>query len=238
MVFDECTPYPGDARRGRASRCELSLRWARALEGGARRTTATRCSASCRAACTRTCATSRCAGLVDIGFDGYAIGGLSVGEPKDEMLRVLAHTAPRLPDGQAALPDGRRHAGGHRRRRRARHRHVRLRAADAQCAQRLAVHAPRRHQASATRATATTRRRSIATCACYTCRHFSRAYLHHLQRINEILGARLDTLHNLHYYLTLMARTARRDRRRQLREYVARFERRARASRGAARIAG
>ena len=57
------------------------------------------------------------AGLVDIGFDGYAIGGLSVGEPKEEMLRVLDHTAPRLPADAAALPDGRRHAGGPRRRR-------------------------------------------------------------------------------------------------------------------------
>ena len=54
------------------------------------------------------------------------------------------------------------------------------------------------------------------SCACYTCRHFTRAYLHHLQRANEILGARLNTMHNLHYYQELMRDLARRSRRRTL----------------------
>ena len=53
------------------------------------------------------------------------------------------------------------------------------------------------------------RARSTPACGCYTCRHFTRAYLHHLQRVNEILGARLNTIHNLHYYLGLAAGTAR-----------------------------
>ena len=143
--------------------------------------------------------------LTAIGFDGYAIGGLSVGEPKPEMLRVLAHTAPRLPARQAALPDGRGHAGGPRRRR--------LRAAST-CSTACCRRATRATAGcsratatcgSATRATAATPAPLDPTCACYTCRHFSRSYLHHLQRINEILGARLATIHNLHYYLTLMA---------------------------------
>ena len=144
------------------------------------------------------------AGLVDIGFHGYAIGGLSVGEPKEDMLRILAHCAPRLPAdrprylmgvgtpedlvaGVAAgidmfdcvLPDPQR-------------------------AQRLALH-PLRRPASMRNARHRDDERPIEPgCACYACRNFSRAYLHHLQKIDEILGARLATIHNLHYYLTLM----------------------------------
>ena len=95
MVFDECTPYPATRDEAAAS-MELSLRWARRSrdEFDAPRQSATRCSASCRAACSTTCATRRSRGSTDIGFDGYAIGGLSVGEPKDEMLRgARAHGA-------------------------------------------------------------------------------------------------------------------------------------------------
>ena len=144
------------------------------------------------------------AGLADIGFDGYAIGGLSVGEPKDEMLRVLRYDRAAAARRPAALPDGRGHAGGPRRGRGGRHRHVRLRAADAQRAQRLAVHALRRRQDPQRAPPRPTRGPLDATCGCYACRDFSRGYLHHLQRVNEILGARLATIHNLHYYLTLM----------------------------------
>ena len=86
------------------------------------------------------------AGLDDIGFDGMAIGGLSVGEPKEDMARILAHTAPQDAGGQAALPDGRRHAGRPGACGQGRHRHVRLRDADAQRAQRPPVHPLRRHQ--------------------------------------------------------------------------------------------
>ena len=98
MVFDECTPYP--ATRDEAARVDgavaaLGAALARAVRRAA---TATRCSASCRAACTTDLRDASLAGLAAIGFDGYAIGGLSVGEPKDEMLRVLdAHRAARCP---------------------------------------------------------------------------------------------------------------------------------------------
>jgi len=144
------------------------------------------------------------AGLEGIGFAGYAIGGLSVGEPKDEMLAVLGHTAPRLPPdrprylmgvgtpedivaGVAAgidmfdcvLPT-----------RNARNGSLFTRYGEVKI--RNAVH----------RADA---RPLDESCGCYTCRHFTRAYLHHLQRVNEILGARLNTIHNLHYYLWLVA---------------------------------
>ena len=171
---------------------ELSLRWARRSErvracGQSERAVRHRAGRHVRGL-----RDESLAGLTAIGFDGYAIGGLSVGEPKEEMLRVLAHIAPRLPDDKPRylmgvgtpedLVDGRLRG----------HRHVRLRAADAQRAQRLAVHALRRHQDPQRAASQRHRARSIATCGCYTCRHFSRAYLHHLQRVNEILGARLD----------------------------------------------
>ena len=99
MIFDECTPYPATEKQA-AIRC--SCRCAGPSAPGARfaGNRRTRCSASCRAACTRTCASESLAGLRAIGFDGYAIGGLSVGEPKEERERILAHTAPRLPADQ------------------------------------------------------------------------------------------------------------------------------------------
>ena len=130
----------GDARGGRASRC--SCRCAgRSARSARTKATRTRSSASCRAACTRSCATNRSRGSVAIGFDGYAIGGVSVGEPKEDMERIVAHTAPRLPaDAPRYLmgvgtPEDLVEAVL------ARHRHVRLRAAHAQRAQRLALHA-------------------------------------------------------------------------------------------------
>ena len=143
--------------------------------------------------------------LQRIGFDGYAIGGLSVGEPKADMLRILRHVAPRCRQtrprylmGVGTPADIVDAVAG-------RHRHVRLRAAHAQCAQRLAVHPLTARSSCATAAIATTCGRWTTRCACYTCRHFTRAYLHHLQRVNEMLGARLNTIHNLHYYQELMA---------------------------------
>ncbi len=145
------------------------------------------------------------AGLVEVGFDGYAIGGLSVGEPKEEMLRVLEHTAARLPTGSprylmgvgtpedllagigagidmfdCVLPT-----------RNARNGWLYTRNGDVKIRN-------ARHRADP--------RPLDEHCGCPTCRTFSRAYLHHLQRVNEILGARLNTIHNLHYYLDLMRR--------------------------------
>jgi len=140
-----------------------------------------------------------------VGFHGYAIGGLSVGEPKDEMMRVLAHVAPRLPadrprylmgvgtpedlvEGVArgvdlfdcVMPT-----------RNARNGWLFTRFGDVKIRN-------ARHRDDP--------RPLDATCGCHTCRTFSRAYLHHLNRTDEILGAHLSTLHNLHYYLDLMAR--------------------------------
>ena len=164
----------------------------------------TRCSASSRAACTRTCATSRWPGCNDIGFDGYAIGGLSVGEPKEDMQRMLAAHRPAPAGRQAALPDGRRHAGRSGRGRRQRHRHVRLRDADPQRAQRLAVHALRRRQASATRATRKTRAPIDEACGCYCCQQFHARLPAPPGPLRTKSWRRLNTIHNLHYYQNLM----------------------------------
>ena len=143
------------------------------------------------------------AGLVDIGFEGYAIGGLSVGEPKADMLRILEHVAPRLPDDRPRYLMG---VGtpedlveGVRRgidmfdcvmpTRNARNGWLFTRFGDLKLRNARYKDDPRPID---------------ETCGCPTCRRFSRAYLHHLARVGEILGARLNTLHNLFYYQQLM----------------------------------
>jgi queuine tRNA-ribosyltransferase len=143
------------------------------------------------------------AGLVDIGFDGYAIGGLSVGEPKRDMRRILAHTAPRMPadrprylmgvgtpeDIVEAVAAGIDMFDCVLPTRNARNGWLFTRFGD------IKLRNARYRDDT---------RPLDDTCACYACAHFSRAYLHHLQKVNEILGARLNTLHNLHYYQSLM----------------------------------
>ena len=201
MVFDDCTPYPATFDLARDS-MRLSLRWAarsrRAHEGNANALFGI-----VQGGVHESLRDESLAGLKSIGFDGYAIGGLSVGEPRREMLQVLGHTAPQLPadrprylmgvgtpqDIVAAVTAGidlfdcvlptRNARNGWVY---TRHGVVKLRNA--------------RHRSEV--------QPLDEACACYTCRHFSRGYLHHLQRVNEILGARLNTLHNLHYYQELM----------------------------------
>ena len=221
MVFDECTTFP--ATRDEAARSmELSLRWAarsQAAHAGNRNALF----GIVQGGMYDDLRDRSRVGLAEIGFDGYAIGGLSVGEPKDEMLRVLRHTAPRLPQDKprylmgvgtpedivagvlagidmfdCVLPTRNARNGWLF----TRFGDIRIRNA--------------RHR--------TDTRPLDPSCACYTCRHFSRAYLHHLQRINEILGARLATIHNLHYYLTLMAELRAAIDSAALDDYVARFD--------------
>jgi queuine tRNA-ribosyltransferase len=143
------------------------------------------------------------AGLRDIGFHGYAIGGLSVGEPKEDMMRILEHVGPRLPadrprylmgvgtpeDLVAAVGRGIDMFDCVMPTRNARNGWLFTRYGDIKIRN-------ARHRADP--------RPLDADCTCHTCRHFSRAYLHHLNRVDEILGAHLSTLHNLHYYLWLM----------------------------------
>ena len=201
MVFDECTPYPATVDEARMS-MELSLRWAerskRAHEGNANALFGI-----VQGGVHEALREESLAGLARIGFDGYAIGGLSVGEPKEEMMRVLAHTAPRLP---AATPRYLMGVGT---------------PADIVRAVKSGIDMfdcvlPTRNARNGWVYTSTgivklrnaRHGRDLSPldpqCACYTCRNFTRAYLHHLQRVNEILGARLNTLHNLHHYQTLM----------------------------------
>jgi queuine tRNA-ribosyltransferase len=210
MIFDECTPYWNDKAQRAASHdearvsMELSLRWAqRSRDEFNRLQNPNALFGIVQGGMYTDLRDRSLEGLVDIGFDGYAIGGLSVGEPKPEMLRVLDHTAARLPrerprylmgvgtpedllDGIAAgvdmfdcvMPT-----------RNARNGWLFTRFGDIKI--RNAAHRD-------------DTRPLDPECSCYTCTRYSRAYLHHLQRANEILGARLNTIHNLHFYLNLM----------------------------------
>src|SRR5437764_12613558 len=141
--------------------------------------------------------------LVDISFDGYAIGGLSVGEPKDDRARIVAHTVPRMPADKPRYLMGMGTPED-------------IIGAVAAGLDMFDCVLPTRNARNGWLFTRfgdvkirNARYRDDAQplderCACYTCRHFTRAYLYHLQKVNEILGARLNTLHNLHYYQDLM----------------------------------
>jgi queuine tRNA-ribosyltransferase len=227
MVFDECTPFPATRDQAAAS-MQMSLRWA------ARSKTAHAGSANAlfgivQGGMFEDLRDESLAGLTTTGFDGYAIGGLSVGEPKEAMRRIEAHIAPRLPDDKprylmgVGTPEDIVEAVGYgvdmfdcvlptRNARNGwlytRHGDVKIRNA--------------RHRADTGPLD--------DGCTCYTCRNFSRAYLHHLQRANEILGSRLNTIHNLHYYLTLAAELRQAIREGALPAYAAAF----RAMRGEA----
>jgi queuine tRNA-ribosyltransferase len=208
MVLDECTPYAIDGRPATleeaARSMRMSLRWARrSKEEFNRLENPNALFGIVQGGMFEALRDESLAGLADTGFHGYAIGGLSVGEPKPEMLRVLAHVAPRLPshaprylmgvgtpedlvDGvsmgvdmfDCVMPT-----------RNARNGWLFTRFGD------IKIRNARYRDDT---------RPLDEGCACHTCRNFSRAYLHHLHRAGEITGARLNTLHNLHYYLNLM----------------------------------
>jgi queuine tRNA-ribosyltransferase len=201
MIFDECTPYSVDEDAAAAS-MRLSLRWAersrRAHEGNANALFGI-----VQGGMYEALRDESVAGLLSIGFDGLAIGGLSVGEPKQDMQRILKHTAPQLPDDRpryvmgVGTPDDIMHAV--------------LNGIDMfDCV--LPTRNARNGWVYTGAGTIKLRnaryrgdmRPLDEACDCYTCQNFSRAYLHHLQRVNEILGAHLNTLHNLHFYQQLM----------------------------------
>jgi len=200
MVFDECTPYPATVTQA-AESMRLSLRWA--ARSKAAHVGPGALFGIVQGGVYSSLRSESAAGLLDIGFDGYAIGGLSVGEPKEDMVAMTAHTAALLPaakprylmgvgtpgDLLAAVGSGVDMFDCVMPTRNARNGHlftsqgvVRIRNA--------------RHRAST--------EALDPACDCYTCRNYSRAYLHHLDKSNEILGARLNTTHNLAYYLRLM----------------------------------
>jgi queuine tRNA-ribosyltransferase len=201
MVFDECTPYPATADEARMS-MELSLRWAersRRAHAGA----SGALFGIVQGGMYPHLRNTSLAGLIEIGFDGYAIGGLSVGEPKETMRQVVADVAPKLPGGRprylmgVGTPED-------------------LVDAVARGLDMFDCVLPTRNARNGWLYTATgdlkirNSRYTADTspldpaCGCYTCRRYSRAYLRHLQQANEILGARLATIHNLYYYQALM----------------------------------
>ncbi len=203
MVFDECTPWPATEQQARES-MELSLRWSArsraaydaepgpgvlfgivqgGMYGALRR--------------------ASLEGLLQTGFDGLAIGGLAVGEPEDQRLAVLSELLPLMPPGQPRYLMG---VG---------------RPEDLVESVALGIDMfdcvmPTRHARNGHLfvpwGVMNIRNARYAEdtgpidpdCGCYTCRHYSRAYLRHLDRCGEMLGPRLNTLHNLHYYLSLM----------------------------------
>ena len=220
MIFDECTPYPADKVITQLS-MELSLRWAeRSKQAHADNPNAL--FGIVQGGMYEHLRDDSFSGLQNIGFDGYAIGGLSVGEPKTDMQRILKHTAPLLPADKprylmgvgtpadivnavaqgidmfdCVLPTRNARNGWLY----TRHGIIKLR----NSRYRMDTSPPDEH------------------CGCYTCQNFSRAYLHHLQRINEMLGAHLNTVHNLFYYQQLMAEIRTAIENNQFKEYAQEF---------------
>ena len=202
MIFDECTPYPADHDTARIS-MELSLRWAeRSKRAHAGNPNAL--FGIVQGGMYEDLREASLTALAGVGFDGYAIGGLSVGEPKADMQRILRHTAPALPEDKprylmgVGTPEDIVFAVGQG-----------IDMFDCVMPTRNARHGvlfTRQGELRIKNACHRTDPRPIdASCDCYTCRNFSRAYLHHLFRAGDTLSGRLNTLHNLRYYQTLMA---------------------------------
>ncbi len=213
MVFDECTPYPASESAARES-MELSLRWAQRSKAQHETLLHSAAGANDKARLLfgivqggmyEKLRAESLAGLLALDFDGYAIGGLSVGEPKLDMQRVLTALTPQMPATKprylmgVGTPADLVHG-------------VSLGVDMFDCVM------PTRNGRNgyAFTSSGTVKIRNAAhkhsdlpldsQCGCYTCENFSRAYLHHLDRCGEMLGAMLMTQHNLHYYHDLMAR--------------------------------
>jgi queuine tRNA-ribosyltransferase len=202
MIFDECTPYPATHDEAKRS-MEMSLRWAKRSRD-AHGDSPSALFGIIQGGMYADLRKTSLEGLDEIGFDGYAIGGLSVGEPKEEMIKVLDYLPEWMPDDKPRylmgvgkpedLVEGVRRGvdmfdcvmptrngrNGH------------LFTFEGTIKIRNARH---RHDTSPLE----------ADCDCYTCQHFSRGYLHHLDRCSEMLGAMLNTIHNLRHYQRLMA---------------------------------
>jgi queuine tRNA-ribosyltransferase len=209
MVFDECTPYTIEGRPATheeaAQSMRMSLRWAkRSRDAFDELQNPNALFGIVQGGMYEDLRDESLAGLTEVGFHGYAIGGLSVGEPKPEMMRILAHVAPRLPanaprylmgvgtpeDLVEGVSQGVDMFDCVMPTRNARNGWLFTRFGD------IKIRNARYRDDT---------RPLDPSCTCHTCRNFSRSYLHHLQRANEITGARLNTLHNLHFYLTIMA---------------------------------
>lgn len=201
MIFDECTPYPATKEQARSS-MELSLRWAKRSKDAHGDSNAA-LFGIVQGGMYEDLRDISLQGLLDIDFDGYAIGGLSVGEPKDEMIKVLDHTAHKIPEDKprylmgVGKPEDIVEA-------------VRRGIDMFDCV--MPTRNARNGHLFVTEGVIKIRNAKHKTdtgpldenCDCYTCKNYSRSYLHHLDKCNEILGARLNTIHNLRYYQRVM----------------------------------
>jgi queuine tRNA-ribosyltransferase len=209
MVFDECTTYPADFDAARES-MHRSLRWAkrsRAAFDERKRDTGSDAAlfGIVQGGVHHALRRESLAGLIEIGFAGYALGGLAVGEPEEERLAVLEGLMSELPLERPRYLMGVGTPAD-------------LVKAVARGMDMFDCVIPTRHARNGQLFTSEgplnirNSRFQADTgpidprCDCYACRHYSRSYLRHLQQCNEILGARLATVHNLHYYFGLMGR--------------------------------
>jgi len=201
MIFDECTPYPATHKESKDS-MELSLRWAQRSKD-AHGDNPSALFGIVQGGMFEDLREVSVNGLKAIDFDGYAIGGLSVGEPKEDMIRILDHTAPLIPKNKPRylmgvgkpedLVEG-----------------VRRGIDMFDCV--MPTRNARNGHLFVNTGVIKIRNASNKTdtgpldtaCDCYTCKNYSRAYLHHLDKCKEILGSQLNTLHNLHFYQKIM----------------------------------
>jgi len=201
MIFDECTPYPATEREARES-MELSLRWA-ARSRAAHAGNPNALFGIVQGGVFTGLRQRSLEGLQALGFDGYAVGGLSVGEPPEDRWRVLDFLADRLPADRPRYLMG---VGTPADIVEAVRRGIDM--FDCVMPTRNARNGHLFTHTGVVRIRNAVHERDIGpldeACDCYTCRNYSRAYLRHLLRCNEILGARLNTIHNLAYYQTLM----------------------------------
>lgn len=201
MIFDECTPYPADEMTA-AKSMELSLRWAkRSKEAHGNNPSAL--FGIVQGGMHEHLRDESLQGLTEIGFDGYAIGGLSVGEPKEDMIRILDHLSSKMPEDKphylmgVGRPEDLLEGV--------------MRGVDMfDCV--MPTRNARNGHLFVHQGVIKIRNSRFKNdtkpldpyCDCYTCQNYSRAYLHHLDKTSEMLGPRLNTIHNLHYYQTLM----------------------------------
>ena len=201
LVFDDCTPYPADLETA-ANSMELSLRWAkRSKEAHGDNSSAL--FGIVQGGMHEQLRQISLDGLTEIGFDGYAIGGLSVGEPKEDMIRILDFLAPRMPEDKphylmgVGRPEDLVEGV--------------MRGVDMfDCV--MPTRNARNGHLFVHQGVIKIRNSRFKTdtnpldpyCDCYTCQNYRRAYLHHVDKTGEMLGPRLNTNHNIHYYQTLM----------------------------------
>ena len=201
MIFDECTPYPASEKDARAS-MELSLRWAERSKK-AHDDSSSALFGIVQGGMYENLRELSLTGLEKLEFDGYAVGGLSVGEPKEDMLRVLDALTPKMPNNKPrylmgvgkpldileAVKHGIDMFDCVMPTRNARNGHL-----FTSCGVVKIKNAQYRYDVGPL----------DKKCDCYTCKNFSRAYLHHLEKCGEMLGAQLNTIHNLRYYQNFM----------------------------------